>query len=236
MKQLLKLSVSDFKIIFRDPSLRVFLFLPILIFLVINYFIPFLVGKFPALEEYVIYVIIVATIEVVQMFGFIYSMVLIDEKETEVAKLYGVLPVSKFWFVIFRLIIPVMITSILTWLILMVQPFYQLPPLPVLIFSLLAGLIVPAYVIGIVNQCNNRMEGMVWIKVVNVLVLIPMAAFFIPGSLQILFGLLPTHWVFQSMYNIINAENFHWQILIGLGYFVVLLYILAKRFSIRHFV
>ena len=43
------------------------------------------------------------------IFGFIYSMVLIDEKDTNVAKVYGILPVSKFWFVIFRLIAPFLI-------------------------------------------------------------------------------------------------------------------------------
>ena len=236
MKQLIKLSISDFKIIFRDPSLRVFLFMPILIFLVINYFFPLLIVKFPVFEDYVIYVIIVATIELVQMFGFIYSMVLIDEKETEVAKIYGVLPISKFWFIIFRLIIPMMITVILTWLILMLQPFYELSPISVFVFATLTGLIVPAYVIGIINMCKNRMEGMVWMKVFNVIVLIPIAAFFIPGPLQNLFGIFPTHWAFQSMYNIINAETFQWQIVVGALYFMVLIFILARKFAVKHFI
>jgi fluoroquinolone transport system permease protein len=235
MKQLIKLSVSDFKIIFRDLSLRVFLFMPIFIFLVINYFLPFLIIKFPVFEDYVIYVIIVATIELVQMFGFIYSMVLIDEKETEVAKIYGVLPVSKFWFIIFRLIIPMIITAILTWLILMVQPFYDLSPFSLVIFAALTGLTVPVYVIGIVNMCKNRMEGMVWIKVFNVIVLIPIAAFFIPDTLQKLIGVFTTHRVFQSMYSIINAEIYQWQIILGMLYFIVLLYILARKFSVKHF-
>lgn len=236
MKQLIKLSISDFKLMFRDPSLRIFLFLPILIFLVINYFLPYLIAKFPVVNDYVVYVIIVATIENVQMFGFIYSMVLIDEKETEVAKMYGVLPVSKFWFIIFRLIIPMILTSILTWLILMLQPFYTLSPLPVLAFSFLAGFIIPAYVIGIVNMCKNRMEGMVWIKVFNVLVLIPVAAFFVPGPFQSLFGIFPTHWAFQGMYNIIQSNPFQWQLMIGLIYFTIVLYFFAKKFSRKHFV
>ena len=236
MKKLIKLSISDFKIMFRDPSLRVFLFLPILIFVVINFFIPYLIQKFPEVEEYVAYILIVATIEVVQMFGFIYSMILIDEKETEVAKIYGILPISKFWFIIFRIIIPVVITALLAWLIIMIQPFYNLPALPVFAFSILAGLIVPAYIIGIVNMCKNRMEGMVWIKVVNVLVLIPMVAFFIPGPLRHLFGILPTHWAFQGMYHIINAESYILHIVAGMVYFMVLLYFTARQYAIKHFI
>ncbi len=236
MKQLILLSISDFKIIFRDPSLRVFLFLPIAIFLVINYFLPYLVEKFPVVNDYVVYVIIVATIEVVQMFGFIYSMVLIDEKETEVAKVYGILPVSKFWFIIFRFLIPSFITTILTWLILMVQSFYLLSPWSVLAFSILTGFMVPVYVIGIVNLCKNRIEGMVWIKVFNVLVIIPAVAFFIPGPLQNLFGIFPTHWAFQGMYNIIESNPFQWHLLLGFLYFAVLISIFTMKFSIKHFV
>ena len=235
MKQLAKLAISDFKIMFRDPSLRIFLFLPLLIFMMINYFIPFLIEKFSIVNDYVIYIIIVATIENVQMFGFIYSMVLIDEKETEVAKIYGILPVSKAWFIVSRLVIPMLITSVLTWLILMVQPFYHVTAIPVLAFSILAGCIVPVYVIGIVNMCKNRMEGMVWIKVFNLLVLIPIAAFFIPEPMQHLFSIFPTHWAFQGMYNIIMANTYIWQIIVGMIYLIGILIILAKRFSVKHF-
>lgn len=236
MKQLIKLSISDFKLMFRDSSLRVFLFLPILIFLFINYFIPFLVDKFEVVRDYIPYLIIVATTECVQMFGFIYSMVLIDEKETEVAKMYGVLPVSKVWYIIFRLLIPMLITTAITWLILMAQPFYDLSPYASVIFSLLAGLIVPVYVIGITNFSKNRMEGMVWIKVFNVVVIIPIAAFFIPGPLQHLFGILPTHWVFQGMYSIIDFNPYLWQLGIGFIYFTVLLIFVTQKFSRKHFI
>jgi len=236
MKQLIYLSISDFKLMFRDPSLRVFLFLPILIFLVINYFLPYLISKFSVVNDYVVYILIVATIESVQMFGFIYSMVLIDEKETEVAKMYGVLPVSKFWFIIFRMIIPMIITAFLTWLILMLQPFYALSPYAAFTFSILISFMVPAYVIGIVNMCKNRMEGMVWIKVFNLLVIIPIAAFFIPGAWQYLFGIFPTFWAFKGLYSIIETSPYLGQLIFGLIYFVALLYLFAQKFAKKHFV
>lgn len=235
MKQLFKLSISDFKLMFRDPSLRVFLFLPILIILFINYFMPFLVDKFEVVRDYIPYLIIVATTECMQMFGFIYSMVLIDEKETEVAKMYGVLPVSRVWYIIFRLLIPMLITALITWLILLAQPFYTLSPYALIVFSLLAGLIVPVYVIVITNFSNNRMEGMVWIKVINVVVLIPVAAFFIPDPFQYLFGIFPTYWAFQGMYSIIESNSYLWQLGLGFIYFSVILFFVTQQFSKKHF-
>jgi fluoroquinolone transport system permease protein len=170
------------------------------------------------------------------MFGFIYSMVLIDEKETEVAKMYGVLPVSRVWYIIFRLLIPMLITTVITWIILIVQPFYDLSPYALGIFSFLAGLIVPVYVIGITNFSKNRMEGMVWIKVFNVVVLIPVAAFFVPGPLQHLFGIFPTHWAFQGMYSIIESNPYMWQLGLGFIYFTVLLIFVTQKFAKNHFI
>ena len=97
-------------------------------------------------------------------------------------------------------------------------------------------MIVPVYVIGITNFAKNRMEGMVWIKVFNVLVIIPVAAFFIPGPFQYLFGIFPTHWVFQGMYNIIEFNPYLSQLGLGFIYLGFLLYFVTQQFSKKHFV
>jgi len=235
MKQLIKVSASDFKLIFRDPSLRVFLFLPALIYLLVNFFLPWLVDRYEGVVEYVPYVLIVATIENTQMFGFIYSMVLIDEKESEVSKVYGVLPVSKPAFALSRLLIPCLLTILLTWLLLIIQPFYTLPLMPALLFSVLAGLIVPVYALGISIFSKNKMEGMVWIKVFNIAVVIPVIAFFLPQPLNLLFTVFPTHWAFQGLSHLIEESTYAWQMLIGFAYFIILLMLSVRWFTKVHY-
>ena len=235
MKQLIKVSIADFKLIFRDPSLRIFLFLPALIFVVVNVLLPYLAGRYEGVSEYVPYVLIVATIENTQMFGFIYSMVLIEEKETEVAKVYGVLPVSKIWFILFRLIIPFLLTVALTWALLISQPFYELPSALCLLFSILSGLIVPLYALGISILSSNKMAGMVWIKIFNIMVVLPVIAFFVPGSFSHLFGIFPTHWAFQGLNNIIEGETMFVNTAVAFIYFVVLMMVTVRKFSKVHF-
>ena len=235
MKQLIKVSIADFKLIFRDPSLRIFLFLPALIFVVVNVFLPYLVGRFEGVIDYVPYVLIVATIENTQMFGFIYGMVLIEEKETEVAKVYGVLPVSKVWFILFRLIIPFLITAVLTWAVLISQPFYELPVALCLLFSLLSGLIVPVYALGISILSANKMSGMVWIKIFNIIVVLPVIAFFVPDGFSHLFGIFPTHWAFQGLNNVIEGEAMFINTFVAFIYFVVLMMVTVRQFSKVHF-
>lgn len=235
MKQLITVSISDFKMIFRDATLRVFLLMPIVIIAVINGALPWLITEFPVVEEYAIYIVVFATVEVTQMFGFIYSIVFIEEKEQEVSKVYGVMPISRITFTLFRMLIPVILTTLLTWVILMVQPFYDIPLGSSLLFSLIAALIVPPYVLAVSVMSKNKMEGMVWIKVINLAVVIPTAAFFVPKSFGWLFGLLPTHWVFQGLYNLILSENFVLEMVAATVLLVLFTGLLVRRFSKVHF-
>ena len=93
MQRLILLSITDFKLIFRDPSLRIFLAMPLLIFAIVLLAVPELVEAFAGFEEYIPLILMGATMQTSTMFGFIYSFVLIDEKDIGVAKVYGVLPV-----------------------------------------------------------------------------------------------------------------------------------------------
>jgi len=235
MKQLLKVSISDFKMIFRAPSLRIFFALPIMILLVTNVFLPWLIGKFPLVEDYAIYVVVLATIEVTQMFGFIYSMVLIEEKEQEVSKVYGIMPISRIAFSLSRLLISVLITIVLTALILQIQPFYEISILQSLLFGAMAGLVVPAYVLSVALMSKNKMEGMVWIKVVNIAVVLPTVAFFVPQGFTWLFGILPTHWAFQGLYQLFIGQGFVLHLVIGTVFFIILISLLVQRFAKNHF-
>ncbi len=235
MKQLIRLSVSDFKLIFRDASLRTFLFLPILIFVVVIVVLPLVKNKFEVVAEYIPFVLIVATIEVTQMFGFIYAVMLIEEKEMGVSHVYGVLPISKMGFSLMRQVIPVLITILITWALLMTQPFYNLPFLSTLGFSMLSGLIVPPYALGVSILCKNKMEGLIWVKVFNLIVVIPVIAFFIPPSYTFLFTILPTHWAFQGLNHLILGEAFLLELGIGTVFLIALTALTARLFVQRHY-
>lgn len=236
MKKLIDLTLNDFKLIYRTPSLRAFLVMPGIIFIVVLVLLPMLVENFPSVEPYLPPILIVATFELTQMFGFIYCMVLIEEKETAVAKIYGVLPVSKIGFVLARLFIPTLITTVLTFILLEAQTFYPVAVVPNLVFSLIGGLLVPVYILGISVLAKNRMAGMVWIKVFNIAVVVPVIAFFIPQRFTPLFGIFPTHWPYQGFFSLLEGEAFLWQLIIGLFYLGGLLVIAVRKFALSHFV
>jgi fluoroquinolone transport system permease protein len=79
MKKIIELSLVDFKIIFRDSSLRAFFILPFVLLGLVVYLLPALIEKYNFLVPYLPVFLVVAVIENTQVFSFISSMVLIDE-------------------------------------------------------------------------------------------------------------------------------------------------------------
>lgn len=236
MHKITKLALTDFKIIFRDPSLKSFLVLPVLLFALILWLVPYLVSEYDFLIPYLPLFLVIAVIENTQMFCFISSMVLIDEKESEVAKVYGIVPLTKFEYLVSRFLIPYFFTVLLNVILFIVQPFFTISLGDNLLISLLAALVVPVYVMGINAIVQNRMQGMVYIKAFNMLVLLPVAAFFVPEKIKHFFGILPTHWIFQSIEMLTQDSSIGFMVGIGFLFFAALLWYTAGLFIRRHFV
>jgi fluoroquinolone transport system permease protein len=235
MKKIIKLALIDFKLIFRDPSLRTFLFFPIILISLIIWALPVLVTNHKFLLPYLPVFLVVAVIENTQMFCFISSMVLIDEKESDVAKVYGIVPFTKWQFVVSRFLIPYFFTVLLNFILFNIQPFYTITLSNNLAVSLLTALIVPIYVLSINSIVKNRMQGMVYIKAFNMLVLIPIAAFFVPEKFKHFFGIFPTHWIFQSVDNVTKGVSITTISIIGFLFLGLLLLFVSKQFIKKHF-
>lgn len=236
MKKILKLALVDFKIIFRDSSLKIFLMLPLLLFALIVWGVPYLVEQYDFLVSYLPLFLVIGVIENTQAFCFISSMVLIDEKETNVAKVYGVIPLSKVEYIVSRFLIPYLFTVLLNVILLLVQPFFKIELSSILLISILAAMVVPVYVLSINSIVQNRMQGMVYIKALNMVVLLPIAAFFVPENFKHLFGILPTHWIFQSVDSVTRGLPADLMLGVGFVIFSILILIVSKLFFRKHFV
>lgn len=228
------LIASDLKLIFRDASLRTFLFMPLLILAVIYWGLPALIRGFPVVEDYAGYVIMAATMQAATMFGFLYSMVFIDEKDLEVATVYGILPISKKGFVLLRMVPAIAISAVFAGVILVMQPYIRTSVLQILSIACLVGLITPIMALFTTVMSKNKMEGMTWYKIVNTLLNLPLVAFFISDWGHI-FALIPTHWLFQAINTIMIQESTVSYVLIGIGYACTLIVVLDKRFARIHF-
>ncbi len=234
MKKIIHLMVIDFKLIFRDYSLRTFLLMPFLIVLIINVGLPALVEKFPVVEDYTSYILMASTLQAPTMFGFIYCMVFIEEKDQDIARVYGVLPVSKKGFVLVRMIPSVIVSTAFAAIILIFQPFYTLSIYSILTISLLSALFAPMMALLVTVFSTNKMEGLTWFKIMNALLNIPILVFFVP-LWKHTFGFIPSHWIFQSLDQIFNGSSGSLLAVIGFIYCIVIIVLLDIRFSKVHF-
>ena len=235
MLQFINIAINDFRLIFRDTTLRVFLVMPVLILLIVCYFLPYLEKTYPATGDYIIYIVIMSCTQASTMYGFIYSVVFLDERDTEVAKIYGILPISKEGFILSRMFLPYILSTLTTFVILLVQPIY--PELSVggtFIFSALFGLLAPIMALSVAGLANNKMEGMTWYKGLNLIVSLPLAAFFLPDW-GYCFGVFPTFWAYMGMHAFILEESYLLELGVGFIFSLLLLIGLAKFFTKRHF-
>lgn len=235
MKTLIKAAINDFRLVFRDNSLKVFLILPLFIFPVVRYGFPYVIEIYSFLREYINIFLMFAVMQGAITFGFIYSMVLVDEKDTNVAKVYGILPISKFWFVIFRLIPPFLLASLATFLLLLFQTFYDLPVIANLAFSALTGFTAPLMIIFIAIIAKNKIEAMTWQKLFSIPLYLPILAFFVPTFVSTILAIFPTFWTYQGFDSLIKGGNFLIYILIGFAHSILLLAWMVKKFNTIHF-
>ncbi|HLM00517.1 MAG TPA: hypothetical protein VK400_05645 [Pyrinomonadaceae bacterium] len=235
MKKLIMVAVNDFKLVFRDNSLKIFIVLPLLIIVVIRYGVPYVAGVYQELNDYLNVILMFATMQGAIAFGFIYSMIFVDEKDTGVAKIYGVLPVSKFWFVVFRLIPPFSLATLATFLLLLFEPFYDLPLLPNLIYSFLTGLVAPLMSVFVAIAAKNKIEAMTWQKLFNIPLFLPVLAFYVPVSLSFVFAISPTFWAYQGLNFLFETGDFGIYPLIGFLHSSLLLVFMIKRLTEIHF-
>jgi fluoroquinolone transport system permease protein len=236
MKKLIIVAVNDFRLVFRDSSLKIFIMLPLLILLVMRYAVPYIADAYPVIQEYVSIILMLATTQGPVAFGFIYSMVLVDEKDTSVARVYGVLPLSKFWFVVFRLIPPFVLATLATFLLLLVEPFYRLPVVVSFAYSVLAGLVAPLMTLFVATIATNKIEAMTWQKLFNLPLFLPIAAFFIAAPVSLLFAIFPTYWMYQGFSALIEGRPSSGFLLAGFVYSLVLIGLMVRRFTRSHFV
>lgn len=235
MEKLIKVAINDFRLVFRDNSLKIFIALPLLTLIVMRYAVPYIAGIYEILQDYISVILMLATMQGSTAFGFIYSMVLVDEKDTNVAKVYGILPISKFWFVVFRLIPPFALASLSTFFLLLVEPFYGLPIIPILFYSMLAGLVAPLMTLFVAMLANNEIEAMTWQKLFNLPLVLPILTFYVPVSLSFVLAISPTFWAYRGFDSLVNSGDSWLYMLLGFAQSILYLTLMIQRFTREHF-
>jgi fluoroquinolone transport system permease protein len=235
VNRIITYSKNDLTLIFRDPILYVMLFVPLIFIGMLRIGLPALTGIFPGLEPFA--ALILATLCLVtSMFpAFIYSFILLDEKDQDVLTAIRVLPISTIDFIKIRLLFISLLSYLFIVIIISTTGILDWPAWKILLASIPISLIAPVTSLFITGFARNKIEGATWMKGLNFILFLPVLSYFVQGPYEYVLGILPVYWVFKLFDPGFSSLPFHVNYLIALLYHTVFLLAGVRIFRKRVF-
>lgn len=202
MKKIITLINSDLRQIFRDKTLTVFLFAPLILIVFVRLFVPYITEQYPIIQEYHHMIMMFAGIQTAIMFGFIISFIILDEKDENVLQVIRILPISPFYFILYRLLFATTFSTLGAFLMINLSGIAYPGLTNSILLSIQYGLTAPFITLIIATFAKNKVEGMAFFKGVDLILLLPMLSFFVLGEIKYVFSIIPAFWT----YNLFNAS------------------------------
>ena len=236
MTRILALSLVDIKNIFREQILYVmFVFAPIVQFLLARYAIPMAGEYFPVIKPYNFLLLLLIILQVVNGIGFVISSIMLDERDEEVLTALRTLPLSAWFFLGYRLLFAMTIAFLFGLAMIKGTGLVAVSWLVSLAAAFLFSLITPIVLLIMTTFSRNKVEGLAVYKGINLVLLLPAAAFFVPSPYQHFFSPIPTHWTFQVFDRLLSAEPAMFLWVAAVVFHSILIGLLAAVFRRRVF-
>jgi fluoroquinolone transport system permease protein len=233
MKSILSYTRNDLRLIFRDPVLYVMFFVPILFIILLRFALPSLIQLLPELESYGM-VIVASICLVTAMFpAFIFSFIMLDEKDLQVLSAIRVLPVSANGFILYRLLFICLFSFFFNLLILLLSDQTEWSLGKMLAVSVPVAMVSPASCLIITAFASNKIVGTTWMKGLNFLFMIPVLTYIFKGSWEYILGILPYYWIFKIYDPGFQGLPFNINYAVGLFYLSLLTIISTMLFKKR---
>lgn len=190
---------NDLKIIFRDKTLILMFFLPIILILVCRMLVPFISSFLPGLNEY--YWLIIAGFGILSGAtpAFLTAFLLLDEKDEDLIPVLRVTPVSYSKLITYRIVFLMQTSFVFALVFLNFNGLAYYSFLRVVATSVLISFIPAILLMLIIPFAKNKIEGVTLFKGLNAVLFIPVIAFFVTPGLKFLFGIIPFFWIYELL-------------------------------------
>lgn len=199
MKKLVTLIRSDVQQIVRDRTLLSFLFFPLLVWALLRWGLPALTEQYPMLSEYHSLALMFGGMQSAVLFGFVVAFLMLDEKDEQVMEVIRVLPISPNFYLLYRLLFSSSVAALLALGILMWSGIAYPGWKAAVCVAVLYGLTAPLITLLIATFASNKVEGMALFKAVDLVLMVPLLAFFVEIPLRYVFGLVPVFWTYAFL-------------------------------------
>lgn len=235
MKKILSLIHSDIRQIFRDKTLTFFLVAPMLLIVFVRIFVPFITEQYPIVQEYHPMLMMFASIQTAIMFGFIVSFIILDEKDENVLQVIRVLPISPFYFILYRLLFATTFSTLGAFLMINLSGIAYPGFTNSILLSIQYGLTAPFITLIISTFAKNKIEGMAFFKGVDLVLLLPLLSFFISGYTKYIFSIIPAFWTYNLYQASVSNGNSSFYFFSGMSMYILVISVLFFQFKKRIF-
>ena len=189
---------QEFRHIARDQMLLVFLFAPLLLYAFVRWAVPALEHAFPPIVEYYPYISMFGAMQTSILMGFISAFILLEEKDEQVIQALRILPLRASTFLLYRLSGATLLATCGAWLIIRWGGLVMVGGWQSLLLALQFGLLAPLISLVVSTFARNKIEGLAYFKILDLVILTPILTFFFPGWVTWVLALVPFYWSFHA--------------------------------------
>jgi hypothetical protein len=208
-------------------------FVPILFIMLLRFALPPIIELLPALGDYKLVIMAIFGLVTAMFPAFIFSFIMLDEKDLGVMSAIRVLPVSSSGFILYRLLFISLFAFLFNVLILSFANMTEWSLPKILLVSIPVCMVAPVNCLIINAFASNKIVGTTWMKGLNLLYTIPVLTYIFKGSWEYVLGILPFYWIFKIYDPGFQVMPFALNYLIGLLYLSMLLIISVMFFKRR---
>ena len=226
------LTGAELRSVRRDSMLRWLAAFPIATALLLRWLVP-LIDSNLDLDLRPYYLLIMSVHSVLAapvLIGFIVGVLLLDERDEGVLRAIRVTPLPMARYLAWKLSLPVALTTVLT---LAGIPLAGLIPFQFhyLVAALVGALWAPLLALTMVVFANDKLQGFVLMRLLNLLIFLPMGAWFLEARWEPLFMAFPAYWPMKTFWLAARGENYLLFGAVGAVYHAAIAAGLYRRFE-----
>lgn len=211
----------DLKNTGRDSLLAWISFLPLVMALAMRWAVPALshfLSQRLAFDLQPYYPLILSGYlgQAATLVGMVVGMLLLDERDEQLNLALLVTPLPPQRYLAYRIVLPIVPAGILSFLGYLIIGLGNVPAGRVLVALTLSLFNAPLLAFFLVAFAENKVVGLALMKMASGVMLLPVAAYFIPEPWQWAAGLIPTYWGHKLFWLAAGQENLWPYFLIGL--------------------
>lgn len=203
MRGLVAVAGADTKRITRDPFLIFMVGYPWMMALVLQQLLPWLNARFAdrfALSDYYPIAGCFIAVLVPYAMGLVLGFQLLEEKDEGSLVAVAVTPLSLDQYFVYRTTLYGLVSLPLVLVLHQLLGVVAVPPARLAVVAVAATPMLPLMALVIAGFAGNQVEGFAVMKGAGVLLVGPLASFFIPRPWDLLVGVLPTYWPIKAYF------------------------------------